>query len=606
MYPIPPQTSRPVAAPSPPNAPSPGPAGFSRRWSSTIATVGLLAVLLLGGLWFVKRDRPVGLSVAGAPIANARTVLNQADVVFAELVRADGARPAKGAACWFAPPAGGKEIVSPSRNPRVACGPVLLGVSGADKPWVTGTISYQTSNGEAIGTFGKLTAVETLDRGTLAGRGGQRPPGTGGLEVPVASLRAKDGRRLTGEDDVIRASEQAFGRAAGRTRAAVAEGAGCWFGVMAGITDRSISDGAVWCGPLRLQGSNPGATWTTWSLTSSSTEWFPVSQLEWPSITSISSTVVLEPGVRLYRPDGRVPPDGTGLAPPDAAPKEAGYVDVLDQPGADLQLQAPTGDGRLRIPSRRLQIEAVARVPKIGSGKEAVVAADGEELVVARFTRTDPRGGPSDRGTAQLIVDARRQAFSKWASLPENGVLVVSVPRGASGVLLEVLFDGVAQTISLVTGERGPDARAASYRAAEPVGIGKPFDLSVPLPAGDPAGISGVVTEARIDAWRQGTGWAPPGQAFLTLSLSSVKTRTPCCAVSTLKVTPSWRLILPPGMPVEASAVAGGRSDVIVFVVPDATSTAQVQVSATATFRQGNDEKRSTGGPLAIPLDLPV
>ena len=577
----------------------------ARKWTNTLTTGCILLGLLLGGLWFLRRDRPVGLTVDGVPIANASTVLAQAEAVFAELVRADEALPATGAGCWFAPPPSGKGATGRA-GPRVACGPVLLGVSGTTKPWVTGTVSYQSRNGEAFGTFGKLTAVEAVDRGSLSRADGRRPPGRSDLKVPPVVLRAADGRRLSGDDKVIAAADEAFARAATHAGAALAGDSGCWFGVVAGPPDQRISDSAMWCGPVLLRSSRPDAAWAKWPVSSRSTDWFAVAELQPPSISSITTTVTLAPGTQLYRADGRVAPDAAGLALPDASPKDPGYTEVLQSLPDGLPTQPPTGDGRLRIPSRQITIEAVARVPKIGSGKDAVVAAQGEELVVARYTRVDPQAGPSDRGTAQLIVGTRRQAFSKWTTLPAMGAFVVSVPKGTTPVLLEVLFDGVTQTVSLATGERSPDARAALYRATESIGVGKPFQLSVPLPVGDPAGMTGVVTEVRIEAWRERIGWAAPGQAYLTVKLGSVKTQAPCCAVSNVRVLPTWGLALASGGLAEATTVPGGASDTLVFDVPESTTTATLQLSATVGYRQGSANKEGSGGPISIVLELPA
>jgi hypothetical protein len=120
---------------------------------------------------------------------------------------------------------------------------------------------------------------------------------------------------------------------------------------------------------------------------------------------------------------------------------------------AGLTLPPPPAAGRLELPARTFAVEGTARRAKVGVGRDALVAAAGEELIVVRFTVTPGAGGP-DRGTARL--DAGRndggRPFAQWSSLPAGGVLVVSVPAGADAVLA-VTSGGRVHRLSLATGE---------------------------------------------------------------------------------------------------------------------------------------------------------
>jgi len=476
----------------------------------------LLGVLVAA--WFVLRDEPVVLEANGAPIANGDAVVGQAEGIFRQLVEADGAHPPKGAGCWFAPPA--ESTARATGPPRMACGPVRLGVTTADdKVWVTGPVSYASSAGtppDAIGTFSKLTAIEALDAGKLTRPGGKKPPGTTDLRKPDDVLRTAEGKRLIGAPEALANTERTFVRALERVEASTTQQPGCWFGVTVGAASPRASDGSWYCGPIVLASSAPGAVWQTYTFSTRTGDFFSTAETGTLSSSSVTSTQKLPPGTELYRPDGRPAPDGSGLAPPDAKAQAAGYLDVVADIPESVVLAKPRGDGRLNIPSRAVVIDGVARVPKVGSGKTAVVAAAGEELAVAKFSRT-ARAGSASAGSAQIVAGSTRKPFTDWASLPEKGLIIASVPRGTSDVALEVIFEGVPQTLSLVTGERGADARAALYRTTSTIGLGTPISVQAALPAGPPAGVSGVVTEAKLEAWRDRVGWAPAGRGVAHL-----------------------------------------------------------------------------------------
>lgn len=172
---------------------------WSRR--STGITLGVLAVIGIGAFWYLTRDTPVKLEVDGRPIANAETILDRSEAAFTALAKADGATPSDDAGCWFAP-ADGESVVS--RGPQLACGPVLLGVSGTSKPWVLGRVSYSASStGDATGTFDSFDGVGDPDTGGFARPDSRGVPSTSGLDPATSGVRADDGRRIVGDQAFI-------------------------------------------------------------------------------------------------------------------------------------------------------------------------------------------------------------------------------------------------------------------------------------------------------------------------------------------------------------------------------------------------------------------
>lgn len=593
------------AAAVPAGGGSPRPS-FAQQWGNSIALVAIVVVGLLVAVWVIQRDHPVRLEVDGIPIANADAVLGQADLIFRQLVAADGAHPPKGAGCWFAPPA--KDSSASTGRPRIACGPVRLGVSIGDKVWATGSVQYSRAPStppEMLATFAKPSAVEALESGDLRRLDGKRPPGTKDLPVPDNVLRTAEGERLTGEDEAIAAADRSFVRAVDKAEASLPPEPACWFGILAGAADRRSSDGSLYCGPVVLASSAPGATWSKHALSSQPGDLFAIEEITDPRISSVTSTSKLPPGIGPYRPDGRPAPDRIELGPPDAKPQAGGYLDVVEDAPDGLVLDTPRGDGKLNIPSRSLRIDGVARAPKVGSGKTAVVAAPGEELVVARFGRVDAPSTSAPDGSAQIVVGTRRTPFPDWSGLPKAGLIIVSVPAGTVDVGLEVLFEGVPQTLSLVTGERAPDGRAVLYRTTTSVGVGVPVSVSVPLPAGDPAGVSGVVTKATLEAWQPKVGWAPAGRGFLTLTLESWKVNRPCCALSKVEVTSAWALVLPDGTSIQARAQPSASADAVAFEVPDTVTAATARLVVTARFDRNGTPGQAAGALAVVPVELP-
>ncbi|MBW3558111.1 MAG: hypothetical protein KY454_14340, partial [Actinobacteria bacterium] len=263
-------------------------------------------------------------------------------------------------------------------------------------------------------------------------------------------------------------------------------------------------------------------------------------------------------------------------------------------------------DARLVTPARTTTFDGLARTPKIGSGREALVAAPGEDLVVARFSRRRPEGAPPKSESAVVVAGATRLPVPGWSS-SDAGTLVVSVPRAEQSVALEVLFDGRAQTISLLTGTRGAGSPAAFYRSATRVGIGQPLDVAVTLPEDQVVRATGSITDARVDGWRRDDGWAPPGQAFLVVGIEDWSVTRPCCKVSKVDPAAEWRLVLPDETVIDRVPPGSSSSTkAVLFVVPEAFAEGRLELSLRVRYEHRGNPGEARSQPVAFALRIPA
>jgi hypothetical protein len=577
----------------------------SWSWKATAITLVVLAVVGGASFWWFTRDVPTAIAVDGKPIANASAVLDGAEQAFADLVESDGATPAEGAGCWFAPP---EDEASATLGPRIACGPVLLGVSGTTKPWVIGRAQYQLGTGgdDVTGTFQAFEAVEDLDVGELAHPDGKDVPGTSDLQPATGGLRAADGRRLLGDQEAIDGADDAFATAAEEAGASVSDDSLCFFGGTKGKADAFVADGSIWCGPVLVRGSDPSDLWATTSFSPTSGESFALATATAPTSFSLSSTTSLAPGVDLYRPDGKEVPEGLDLEVPDAAPIEDGEVQIVEQLPDDVDLTEPA-DGRLATPARSLRFTGLGKAEQIGAGADALVAAEGDILVVASFEATATEGGGFDQGTAVLSVDGDKSPFDRWSSVDGSGALVAPVPDDAEDVTLEVLFDGVTQEISLVTGERTPGFPAALYREKPSLGLQAQISAQAPMPVGDPATATGVASEVRLAAWIEGRGWAPDGKAYLVLTVTGWSAPPPCCEVTGAEVVGEFRLTPTGGTPTDALASdTPASTPEPVFEVPADFTSGTLEIRLLVSFERDGRTDNTAGEPVQVDIEVPA
>jgi hypothetical protein len=570
---------------------------------------GVLALVVVvavgvGSFWYFNRDQPTVIEVDGKRITNAASVLDRAQDEFATLVEADGAAPADGAGCWFAPPATRAETFL---GPRIACGPVLLGVSGTTRPWVIGRAEYSTStNGDtATGSFVAFEATAHPDTDDLLHPDDREVPATTGLEPATAGIRASDGRRLIGDQRAIENADRSFAASADEADASVVDGSACFFGGRRNEPGQFLADGSIWCGPVLLGDSTPDAPWATTTFEVAPGDSFALADATPPPFFEVTATVPLEPGIELARPDGRSVPDASGLQLPDAAPIESGAALVVTELPGEVELSG-VEDGRLVIPSRSVHFTGLGRADRVGAGPKALIPPEGENLVVATFEAAAVPGGPSELGTAVLVVDGAERPFEGWADVDGSGSLVVSVPADAEEVALQVRFDGVTQRISLATGVRAEGFPPVLYRSKPTVTMGSSLAANAAMPAGDPAGAGGTVTEVRLVGWLEGRGWAPPGKAFLVPVLADWKTTPPCCEVTGVEIVPEFVVVPTDGERKEAFDDDSPSQPDPVFEVAADFTRGTIEMRLLVNFQYDGRPDSAQGEPTKLTIDIPA
>ncbi|MGY4644483.1 hypothetical protein [Cellulomonas sp. URHB0016] len=581
-----------------------------------VASIVVLALLAGWGAWAGWRHwrgAPASLEVDGVPISNAEAVLAGAEQAFGGLVETDGGTVPDGAGCWFAPRADD----SATDAPRVACGPVLVGIAGDTERWVVGTPSFGAapdvgSGPRVTGTFDGFRGTADLRPGLLRRPDGARPP-TGQPTLGTEVVRDQQGRVVSGLGPLIDSADLRLSAATTAAGAAVTDSTRCYVGVRevrrAKVVTR-VSDSMLLCGPVLLTSSAPGALWVSVPFSTTAGDTIVEADVTDVTLTAVTSTALLPEGVSLYRPDGAEPPaDADELEPPDAEPVDPGTVTVLPRlpevpDGVDLVPPPDDTNARLITPALAVELTGLARVPQLGKGREAVVAPPGEELVVARLgLRTLDEDAPG-RGTATVVVDGARLPVRDWNDAADGGALVVSVPVGAQAVGLEVLWQERTQAVSLLTGVRAPGFPAALYRARTSAGVGAPASVTLPLPVGKPARAGGAVAEISLDAWSSADGWAPVGQAFLSVAVDDWAVDSPCCEMRDLKLTSRWVVVLPDGTTLPADSGPSARPESLRFTVPETISAATLRLEAEATWST-DAGPAAASGVADVPIEAP-
>jgi hypothetical protein len=583
--PLPPIAPAPALSEAIPT-PTPEAPRRSRRWlhPNILVTAATLVVAAAVAAWLVLRDEPVSLTVRNAPIDNPADVLTGGEAEMARLAELDGVKPHPDARCFFGP-----VVDTAPGEPSVVCGPVLLGIAGSNRPWLLGRGSYTpTGRNSVSGTFERFTDVIDADGSNLERPDGERPADPASVTPATDGIRTQEGRRVLELDSAIKDADSDLAALVETAGAASSDETRCYAPTMTDSIGRAVIGDRFWCGPILLRNSEPANEWISASISVQSTDSLVGSVINYRIGGMGSRTEELPANVTLVRPDSLEPPQPSSLEVPDAAPQESGYSTFLAELLAvdDVQLTAPD-DGRLVLADAKYELTGLARVDQVGTGAAALVAARGENLVVAEIDVTSESG--FSQSTATLVIDGRRLAFDTWTQVSRDGALVVSVPERGTDVDLEVLSEGRVQTISLVTGERAPGFPAAAYRSSPTVGVGAPISVGVPLPTGDPAQVTGVVIEARIDAYRTANGstpggWAPDESAFLSLRIEQWSQDPPCCDIADVKLRVGITLVLPDGTVVTAEPSEVGGSPAPLFVVPENITTGRIDVTVTADF----------------------
>jgi len=113
-----------------------------------------------------------------------------------------------------------------------------------------------------------------------------------------------------------------------------------------------------------------------------------------------------------------------------------------------------------------------------------------------------------------------------------------------------------------------------------------------------------MVVSARLDPWRDRLGWAPPGQAFVAVTVKDLHVTEPCCVLTGIEAEPRWTLALPDGS-VIAARPAPSPSGTVVFEVPETVTAAELRLALDVTWSQQGTPGSAGGGPVTIPLELP-
>lgn len=239
---------------------------------------------------------------------------------------------------------------------------------------------------------------------------------------------------------------------------------------------------------------------------------------------------MLVPAVALALAACSAPADrSAGTAVPDDYAK---VVTVGPDAPAMAGVHNPTGsDGILIGPHYVLVFDAIGRFAEVSDADapalglaHGVRAPAGHEFLFAhvgagqRGNLRNGLGGPAGGVVAAdfaVTVGVRRRPLDR----PRDGqAFLVVVPTG-SDATLRATDAGRTQTLSLATGRRGPDAVAAYY-AAQP----KAYTLAAGTyyRNGRLDFYLGVTFTARISLvpYSEADGWAPDGQARLTVDLT--------------------------------------------------------------------------------------
>lgn len=558
-------------------------------------TLGILAIAVVAGAWWLLRPPGVDLAVDGTPIGNAAEILAAAEAQFGAIVEADDSTTTDETSCWFAPEGEDRP------GPQVVCGPVLLGISPADQPWLVGQVSWGfPSDGRVAGEFSRFDGTTTAMPAALRRPDGRRLGEVPALEPPSTGLRAPNGARIIDADEALRTAEEAVRTTALDTGAAVGDDLRCWFAIEE-QGPRRLIDGDLWCTPVLTVQSVVEEPWVQARVSSTPGEVLSTASLR-PSVGSSIGTTALPVDVILWHPDGTAPPPSSDLELPDAAPVEPDTAAVVAVPLGEVATSPPR-DGVLRTPSLSWTITGVGVTDRIGRGPEAIIAPVGHELVVAgsNFGPLDPVGFLRP-GTATLVVGGVRIAFDDWARLDEDATgVVVVVPQGAGEVLVEVLADDIAQQISLRTGDKLPGFPTGIYREQAAVGVGASLRAELDLPAGEPAAVRSVVTELLLAGHDATLGW-PRDEVFVRVEYADQDITRPCCDLDDLAIEVAPVLRIPGG---DWIAPARHDSREATFVVPADTKAVELGTRLVGTWSGGTGSRRAQALSEPIRVTLP-
>ncbi len=545
-----------------------------------VTAIGLVAAGAIGYFFWLTSGRP-DLLVDDRVIANPEEILGMAEEQLRVTVEADGGSVTEGASCFFSE--GG-------RGPNVVCGPVLLGVSPDDEPWLLADTSYQVEGDTVVGAVEGIRGTTAVEPRDLVRPDGQRPVGVGSIERSMSGSRRSDGSRLLEPQAVVEGAEAAFFDELVTSEDAaslnVSSEVACFLqegpGLVHGV---SVVGETVWCGPARSADSGPDDVWLRVSVRYQQGPTFGTAVFE--AASPNFRVQDLPEGAVLIRPDGRLPADEQDVDRPPVAVDHAVVVDYLLLP-ASAEL-APLVTDRYRI-----DFTGFDRVDNIGEGARSFSAPDGHDLVVASI-------GPSERSASPrglLLVDGAERPLPSWSAGDEGGALVVVVPEGAISVEMMVENDGRPQMISLLDGTLGDGFPLALYRPLAE--IGESLSLRVDMPVGEAVLVTGGLAAAEWSARDADGNWLPEGESDLALDFDQWDVDRPCCEVDIQEVVATFTLI---GGPAAPSSLDDDESETDQPV--DDGQTSGATVSSTATFDDQREDLTASPSSRAPTFRVP-
>ena len=210
---------------------------------------------LLGAFYYLwLGSARVDLEVSGSPIVNADEALQDAEALMREMAEADDAPLSDDASCHFGPV-----------GPSVFCGPVWLGVSLEDRPWLQFNVSYtRVDEGveAVVEPWADPTAADVL---SFSRPDGASPSAVGDPTHPTTGRRTQRGSLILDESEVLEGVEAALASATAEAEengVALGEGIRCFLREGPEILRGSIvTDDVVWCGPARTATSGADEVW---------------------------------------------------------------------------------------------------------------------------------------------------------------------------------------------------------------------------------------------------------------------------------------------------------------------------------------------------------
>ncbi len=515
------------------------------RLHLAITVIGLLAAAGIGFYLWSTAGR-VDIAYNGLEIANADEMLILAESTMVDTVASDGGTVSGDSRCFFAPG---------DFQPTVVCGPVWLGVSTDETPWLLVDSNYQVADGVAVGEVGPIRGTTDADRRELNRPDNVRPAEPGAPVYPTTGPRLSDGRLLVDVEPLLEAALATFVNqtSSDDTGINASDDAACF--LVQGpdlIHDLPVTASDVWCGPARSTSSDPAEVWAPIRVSYDEGTHFGSVRFVETSAQSTNLRAVPE-GATLFRPDGRQPPDIDTL---DRPPVATDFTTVLDyridlSPGQD---PGGGGSGVLVTDRYRIEFDDLVRVDQAGSGARSFTAPPGHDLVIGLIAAAD--GFVDPRGA--ILIDGSERPLPRWVGGDDGSTLVVAVPESASDVAVTVEGDGRPQTMSLLDGTLAAGYPLALYRPTAEVA--QPFSLRIPMPVGEAVLVAGSLDSAVWSAKDQDGNWLPEGTSDLTFQFDDWDVSRPCCDVRIDEVTARFTLTTAVGeSPAESTGEAGDQ-----------------------------------------------